>query len=226
MVGGSTEPTFFAVFTSNPVFAFMSSTATPGKRHVKSRLECIGIEIEDAFRRHDPFRVIAVEFVFAAHLFAGMRNVIDVLDQAAFVMRGVLAHTACGAVKAACDVVTKNSTYPGAIGPMIEPILPAALAARGQEGDYVNNTAKLSAQRTAARLPSTSKLISDLVGAGKLKIVAAIYDLETGVVDLGRGGGPAWRRWRGLWLRFVCRASFETSVSRLTRPVPRTIAAG
>jgi carbonic anhydrase len=94
----------------------------------------------------------------------------------------VLAHTACGAVKAACDVVTKNATYPGVIGSMIEPILPAALAARGQEGDYVNNTAKLSAQRTAARLPSTSKLISDLVGAGKLKIVAAIYDLETGVV--------------------------------------------
>ena len=94
----------------------------------------------------------------------------------------VLAHTACGAVKAACDVVTKNATYPGAIGTMIEPILPAALAARGQEDDYVNNTAKLSAQRTAARLPATSKLISDLVGAGKLKIVAAIYDLETGVV--------------------------------------------
>ena len=34
----------------------------------------------------------------------------------------VLAHTGCGAVKAACDVVTKNATYPGAIGPMIEPI--------------------------------------------------------------------------------------------------------
>ena len=94
----------------------------------------------------------------------------------------VLAHTACGAVKAACDVVTKNATYPGAIGTMIEPILPAALAARGQEGDYITNTAKLSAQRTAARLPSTSKLIADLAGAGKLKIVAAIYDLETGVV--------------------------------------------
>ena len=42
----------------------------------------------------------------------------------------VLAHTSCGAVKAACDVVTKNATYPGAIGPMIEPIVPAALAVR------------------------------------------------------------------------------------------------
>jgi carbonic anhydrase len=94
----------------------------------------------------------------------------------------VLAHTACGAVKAACDVVTKNATYPGAIGPMIEPILPAALAARGEEGDYVNNTAKKSAQRTAARLASASTLISGLVAAGKLKIGAAIYDLDTGVV--------------------------------------------
>jgi carbonic anhydrase len=94
----------------------------------------------------------------------------------------VLAHTACGAVKAACDVVTKNATYPGAIGPMIEPILPAALAARGEAGDYVNNTAKKSAQRTAARLASVSLLISGLVATGKLKIGAAIYDLDTGVV--------------------------------------------
>jgi carbonic anhydrase len=42
----------------------------------------------------------------------------------------VLGHTSCGAVKAACDVVTKNATYPGSIGPMIEPIIPAALAVR------------------------------------------------------------------------------------------------
>ncbi len=94
----------------------------------------------------------------------------------------VLAHTSCGAVKAACDVVTKNATYPGAIGAMIEPILPAALAARGQEGNYVDNTAKLSAQRTAARLASASTIISGLAGSGKLKIVPAIYDLQTGVV--------------------------------------------
>ncbi len=94
----------------------------------------------------------------------------------------VLAHTSCGAVKAACDVVTKNATYPGAIGTMIEPILPAAIAARGQEGDYVDNTAKLSAQRTAARLASASTIISGLAGSGKLKIVPAIYDLQTGVV--------------------------------------------
>jgi len=94
----------------------------------------------------------------------------------------VLAHTSCGAVKAACDVVTKNATYPGAIGPMIEPIVPAALAVRSNPGDFVNNTARESAKRTAARLTAASTVIAGLIGAGKLKIAAAIYDLETGVV--------------------------------------------
>ncbi len=94
----------------------------------------------------------------------------------------ILAHTACGAVKAACDVVTKNATYPGVIGPLIEPIVPAALAVRNDPGDFVDNTAKESAKRTAARVPAFSTLIAGLVGAGKVKIAAAIYDLETGVV--------------------------------------------
>ena len=94
----------------------------------------------------------------------------------------VLAHTSCGAVKAACDVVTKNATYPGAIGPMIEPILPAAIAVRSQAGDFVDNTAKESARRTAMRLTASSKLLAGLTKAGKLKIVAGIYDLQTGAV--------------------------------------------
>ena len=94
----------------------------------------------------------------------------------------VLAHTACGAVKAACDIVTKNATYPGVIGRMIEPIVPAALAVRNEPGDFADNTAKESAKRTAARLTTVSSIVADLVDAGKVKIVAAIYDLQTGVV--------------------------------------------
>jgi carbonic anhydrase len=94
----------------------------------------------------------------------------------------VLAHTSCGAVKAACDVVTKNATYPGAIGPMIDPILPAAIAVRSEAGDFVDNTAKESARRTAKRLTTASTLLAGFAGAGKLKILAAIYDLKSGVV--------------------------------------------
>ncbi len=95
----------------------------------------------------------------------------------------ILAHTSCGAVKAACDVVTKNATYPGKIGPMIEPILPAALAMQKDPGDFINNTAKESAKRTAGRLADLSTLVTGLVGAGKLKVTSAVYDLQTGVVS-------------------------------------------
>jgi carbonic anhydrase len=95
----------------------------------------------------------------------------------------VLAHTSCGAVKAACDVVTENATYPGAIGPMITPIVPVALAVKGQPGDFTNNAAKESARRTAARLAATSTLLATAMADAKLKIVPAIYNLQTGVVD-------------------------------------------
>jgi carbonic anhydrase len=95
----------------------------------------------------------------------------------------VLGHSGCGAVKAACEVVTDNATFPGSIGPMIDPIIPAALAARGRSGDFVGNSTRESALRTASRLATASSTLSGLVAAGKLKIVAAMYDLESGKVE-------------------------------------------
>ena len=84
-------------------------------------------------------------------------------------------------MKAACEIVTKDATFPGTIGAMIGPILPAALAARSKPGDFVTNAAEESARRTAARLATSSALIADLADQGKLKVVAAIDDLRTGV---------------------------------------------
>lgn len=95
----------------------------------------------------------------------------------------VLGHTRCGAVAAACDVVTKKATYPGSIGPMIEPIVPAAIAVKDQPGDFVLNTTKESARRTATRLTTASSILKGAVDGGKLKIAAALYDIETGVVS-------------------------------------------
>ncbi len=94
----------------------------------------------------------------------------------------VLGHSSCGAVEAACKVVTDNATFPGSIGPMIDPIIPAALAVRGQTGNFLDNSIRESAQRTARRLAS-SGMLAELVSAGKLKIIAAHYDLETGKVE-------------------------------------------
>jgi carbonic anhydrase len=95
----------------------------------------------------------------------------------------VLGHSHCGAVKAACEVVTDNATFPGSIGPMIDPIIPAALAARSRSGDFFDNSVRENALRTSHRLAAASTVLAGLIAAGKLKILAAHYDLATGKVD-------------------------------------------
>src|SRR5262245_33715124 len=95
----------------------------------------------------------------------------------------VLGHQRCGAVAAACDAVAKKAKFPGSIGPMVQPIIPAATAVRGKPGDFVDNAVRESARRTAQRLGTASPILSHLVKAGKLKIVAARYDLDEGKVE-------------------------------------------
>lgn len=95
----------------------------------------------------------------------------------------VLGHKRCGAVAAACKVVTESATFPGVIGSMIEPIIPAAIAVRDKPGDFVENAIRESARRTASRIEGASAILSGLVKAGKLKIVTAHYDLDHGSVE-------------------------------------------
>jgi carbonic anhydrase len=95
----------------------------------------------------------------------------------------VLGHERCGAVVAACDVVEKNARFPGSIGPMLEPIIPAALAAKGKPGDFVDNAIRENAMRTASRIVSASAIVADLVAKGKVKVVAGRYDLDDGRVE-------------------------------------------
>ncbi len=95
----------------------------------------------------------------------------------------VLGHERCGAVAAACNVVTKKATFPGSIGPMVAAIVPAALAVKGQPGDFVDNAVRESAKRTAIQVATKSKIVADLVKARKVKVVAAYYDLDKGQVE-------------------------------------------
>jgi carbonic anhydrase len=95
----------------------------------------------------------------------------------------VLGHERCGAVAAACDVVTKKATFPGSIGPMVNAIVPAAIAVKKQPGDFVDNAVRESAKRTAIQIAVKSKILADLVKAGKVKVVAAYYDLAKGNVE-------------------------------------------
>lgn len=99
----------------------------------------------------------------------------------------VLGHESCGAVAAAVDVVEKNATFPGVIGEMIQPIIPAVLSARGQPGDLLDNAVRANAKRIAARLKTQSIIIQDALRAGRLKVIAARYDLKDGDVDWMEG---------------------------------------
>lgn len=96
----------------------------------------------------------------------------------------IMGHQKCGAVGAAVEVVEKNVVLPGSMGPMVEPIIPAVLAARSQSGDLTTNAIRENVRRTVSRLRSSSEPIwHEPLHAGKLRVVGACYDLETGAVD-------------------------------------------
>jgi carbonic anhydrase len=96
----------------------------------------------------------------------------------------VMGHESCGAVKAATEVVTDNATFPGSIGPMIEPIIPAVLQARSAEGDLLDNSIRSNVRRVVKQLrEQTDPLMLAPQRDGKLWVVGAYYSLETGAVD-------------------------------------------
>ena len=74
----------------------------------------------------------------------------------------VLGHEACGAVAAAVDVVEKNATFPGVIGDMIQPIVPAVLEARSMSGGtLLDNSIVANAKRVAKRLATQSAVLQE-----------------------------------------------------------------
>ncbi|MEO7522387.1 MAG: carbonic anhydrase [Gemmatimonas sp.] len=99
----------------------------------------------------------------------------------------VLGHERCGAVDAAVSVVEKNTVYPGSIGKMIEPIIPAVLKAKSSgaaKGEAMLDAAvRENVRRIVSRLRSAEEALLAPQRAGKLKIVGARYDLDDGKVD-------------------------------------------
>ncbi len=96
----------------------------------------------------------------------------------------VMGHESCGAVKAAIDVVEKNASFPGSIGRMIEPIVPAVLASRGRAGDKLEMATRANVSRTVERLRTASEpMLLEPQRQGRLKVVGAYYDLDSGRVD-------------------------------------------
>jgi carbonic anhydrase len=96
----------------------------------------------------------------------------------------VLGHERCGAVQAAVNVVEKDTEYPGSIGQMIEPILPAVLRAKREDkGDLLGGAVRHNVMRVVERLRSTEQMLQEPQQQRRLKIIGAHYDLGDGKVE-------------------------------------------
>ncbi len=96
----------------------------------------------------------------------------------------VLAHTQCGAVKAAIEHIESNDALPGSIGELIDPIRPAVRAVQGRPGDKLENVTRANVEKGVERLKGLDPILSKLANTGELKVVGAVYELRTGAVHM------------------------------------------
>ena len=90
----------------------------------------------------------------------------------------VLGHESCGAVTAAVQAGEPE----GHIANLVDLIKPAIDKSRGMPGDQVSNAVRTNVQMVVQNLRKSTPILSELVAEGKLKIVGAVYSLETGKV--------------------------------------------
>jgi carbonic anhydrase len=103
----------------------------------------------------------------------------------------VMGHERCGAVDAAMSVVEKNTVFPGSIGQMIEPIVPAVLKAKaGMDPNkpyasdaLLDASVRENVMRVVNRLRASEALLLEPLRSKKLVVVGARYDLDEGRVE-------------------------------------------
>lgn len=93
----------------------------------------------------------------------------------------VLGHTQCGAVDAAVRAVKDNAKFPGSIGRVVAPIIPAVRSVKGSD-DLVNRAVQANVQRTVAQLKTARPIVAKAVSDGAAKVVGGVYDLQKGTV--------------------------------------------
>jgi carbonic anhydrase len=92
----------------------------------------------------------------------------------------ILGHRRCGAVAEAI----KNKPLPGKIGFVVENIKPAVERVKLTIGDITEDAVLANIQYQVEELPKKSTILAKLVSVGKLKIIGACYDIDTGRVTV------------------------------------------
>ncbi len=99
----------------------------------------------------------------------------------------VLGHTACGAVKGACD-----DAKLGNLTSMLAKIKPAVVAVKepqdpnkrnSSNSEFVDNVSAKNVQLTIDRIMKESDVLSEMQSSGEINIIGAMYDINTGAVD-------------------------------------------
>lgn len=92
----------------------------------------------------------------------------------------VLGHERCGAVKAARETVAAKAEAPGHVQSLVKAIEPAVIATATADAE---TTAKANVMNVVKALEGSGPILKEKVAAGKVKVVGAHYDLDTGVVE-------------------------------------------
>ncbi|MGC1342267.1 MAG: carbonic anhydrase [Candidatus Binataceae bacterium] len=92
----------------------------------------------------------------------------------------VMGHTHCGAIKAA---VEGHDEPDEDVGPMLRELRPAVDAAKSLPGDVFDNASKENVRLIVKDLSKEGPL-APMIQSGELKIVGAMYDIDTGKVTL------------------------------------------
>lgn len=99
----------------------------------------------------------------------------------------VLGHTACGAVKGACDHAELGNLTGmlDKIAPAVEAVTePAAASDRTSDNiDFVNAVGAKNVTLTIERIREESPVLAEMEQAGEIQIVGGMYDIATGQVN-------------------------------------------
>jgi carbonic anhydrase len=96
----------------------------------------------------------------------------------------VLGHERCGAIAATIEAVRSGRIPAGPLGYLVEQISSAVLAAGLHRPDVAQLALRKHVASTVARLHETDALRAAVEGERAVRVVGAVYDLDTGVVDL------------------------------------------
>jgi carbonic anhydrase len=95
----------------------------------------------------------------------------------------VLGHKRCGAVQATVDALRTDARPSGDIGYLVDQIAPAVTSVGLDAPDLAAKATQAHVTATVARMREIEG-VAEAVTAGRVDVVGAVYDLDTGLVDL------------------------------------------